>query len=52
MSINFNLLLPSRQGARIIGGGFLAVALIGWCFAYEPVTRNVIATGVNLVFMN
>ena len=28
---------------RIIAG-VIAVALIGWCFAYEPVTRHVIAT--------
>jgi len=42
MSINLNLLPPSRTAARIIGG-ILALALIGWCFAYEPVTRNYIA---------
>jgi nitrate/TMAO reductase-like tetraheme cytochrome c subunit len=42
MSINLNLLLPSQRGVRIIGG-ILALALIGWCFAYEPVTRNFIA---------
>jgi nitrate/TMAO reductase-like tetraheme cytochrome c subunit len=42
MSIDLNLLLPSRRGARIIGG-ILALALIGWCFAYEPVTRNFFA---------
>ena len=42
MSINLNFLSPSRRGVRIIGGIF-AVALIGWCFAYEPVTRNFIA---------
>ncbi len=39
MSINLNILSPSRRGARIIGI-LLAVALIGWCFAYDPVTRN------------
>jgi nitrate/TMAO reductase-like tetraheme cytochrome c subunit len=32
----------SRRGVIIIGG-VVAVALIGWCFAYEPVTRNFIA---------
>lgn len=42
MSINLSLLLPSRRGAKI-GGGILVVLLIGWCFAYEPVTRNIVA---------
>lgn len=32
----------SRRGVIIISG-VVAVALIGWCFAYEPVTRNFIA---------
>ena len=42
MPINFNFLSPSRKSVRIVGG-VLLVALIGWCFAFEPVTRNVIA---------
>ena len=32
----------SRRGVIIIGG-VVAVALVGWCFAYEPVTRNFFA---------
>lgn len=42
MSINLNFLSPSRKSLWILGGIF-AVALIGWCFAYEPVTRNFVA---------
>jgi len=33
--------LLSRRGT-VIAGGIVAVALIGWCFAYEPVTQNVV----------
>lgn len=42
MSINLSFLSLSRRVVQIIGGIF-AVALIGWCFAYEPVTRNFVA---------
>jgi len=33
-----------RRRLAIYGGGVVAVALTAWCFAYEPVTRNFIAT--------
>lgn len=33
----------SRRTA-VIGGGVIAAALTAWCFAYEPVTRNFLAT--------
>ena len=38
------IFIPLPRHTRIILGSVMAVALIGWCFAYEPVTRNFIAT--------
>ncbi len=35
--------LFSRRVA-VIAGGIIAVMFVGWLFAYEPVTRNVLAT--------
>lgn len=36
--------LASRRGGAIVIGVAVVVALIGWCFAYEPVTRNWVAS--------
>jgi len=33
----------SRSAAVVVVGGLLVAALIGWLFAYEPVTRNLVA---------
>lgn len=35
--------LFSRRRAAVIGAAVVGIALVGWCFAYEPVTRNFVA---------